>query len=319
MKATKITEVDELNIIDYYIKSTARATTKYFHIRLNRLNDILQKHNIEHHNIIKTTLTDADILFIINNYSNMSDNEICKQFHITKSRLFAILQENNIIKHTEEFNRHIVQENIVNDEAAVIKYYSANNLIATARKFHTNKEQIIAILTKNNISLHNKSTIAKIKSKNQSCGLKKFYQNNPEAAHRSCGKTTYIYNGIKFDSSWELAVWIFAIDHKIPISRVVDGFEYYVNNKKHYYFPDFNYNNKIIEIKGDHMLNANNELIKLWSMTDREKIIAKQECIKRNKVEIWPYEKVKFALDYVLQTYGNNYLKQFKLKTNKRK
>ena len=61
----------------------------------------------------------------------------------------------------------------------------------------------------------------------------------------------YLYYGITFQSSWELAVWIYCIDHNIPIIRDPCMFEYkdFENSfhkynfvcmhHQHYYFDQF--------------------------------------------------------------------------------
>lgn len=61
----------------------------------------------------------------------------------------------------------------------------------------------------------------------------------------------YFYYGLRFDSAWELAVWIYCIDHGIPISRstcVFEFIDFYGKNKT--YNPDFIICGKLIEIKG---------------------------------------------------------------------
>ena len=52
----------------------------------------------------------------------------------------------------------------------------------------------------------------------------------------------YVYQEIYFDSSWELALYIYAIDHNEEIVREPLRFEYYYDNKVFYYYPDFLYN-----------------------------------------------------------------------------
>ena len=64
----------------------------------------------------------------------------------------------------------------------------------------------------------------------------------------------YLYNDLIFDSSWELAFYIYHKDNNIDIDRCVKSFPYVVNNKTHYYFPDFIVDNKLIEIKGPHLI-----------------------------------------------------------------
>ena len=62
----------------------------------------------------------------------------------------------------------------------------------------------------------------------------------------------YNYYGIYFDSSWELAVWIYCIDNNIPIIRCPMTLKYIGPNKEyHYYIPDFMINGQLVEIKGD--------------------------------------------------------------------
>lgn len=66
-----------------------------------------------------------------------------------------------------------------------------------------------------------------------------------------------IYNGIHYDSSWELAYIIYNLEHNIPIKRCTQ-IRTYVNeyNKICNYIPDFEVDNEIIEIKGYFSENA---------------------------------------------------------------
>lgn len=58
------------------------------------------------------------------------------------------------------------------------------------------------------------------------------------------------YKGYECDSSYELAFVIYCLDHNIPITRNLQGFEYTFEGLAHKYFPDFIVNNVYIEIKG---------------------------------------------------------------------
>ena len=127
----------------------------------------------------------------------------------------------------------------------------------------------------------------------------------------------YKYEGVSFDSSWELALWIYAKEHGESIQRVPCRFSYKYNSKICYYFPDFLYNDKLIEIKGDYLLDENGCLFNFYKGCPDEKIIVKQKCIDDNNVIIWSYNDVKFAIDYVNNKYGREYLHSFALKTQK--
>jgi hypothetical protein len=56
------------------------------------------------------------------------------------------------------------------------------------------------------------------------------------------------FNGIWFDSSWELAFYLFHKDE--DIIRNSEGFPYIFKGTKHLYYPDFQIGNTYYEIKG---------------------------------------------------------------------
>lgn len=59
------------------------------------------------------------------------------------------------------------------------------------------------------------------------------------------------YNGIRCDSSWELAFVLYHLDHNIAIVRCNEYFTYKDNRgTNHLYFPDFVINGIYYEIKG---------------------------------------------------------------------
>ncbi len=127
----------------------------------------------------------------------------------------------------------------------------------------------------------------------------------------------YLYQGVSFDSSWELALWIYAKDHNEKIIREPIQYCYLVNGKKHYYTPDFLYKNKLIEIKGSHLIDKNGELIDLYGNMGPELAMTKMQCIKKHGVEIYSYAEMQPILSYIENTYGKKYLKKFKKKPTK--
>ena len=68
------------------------------------------------------------------------------------------------------------------------------------------------------------------------------------------------YKGYWCDSSWELAWVIYQLDNDKKIERNWNKFDYFYENKKHYYIPDFLMDNKYYEIKG-YMTEKNKEKI----------------------------------------------------------
>lgn len=157
----------------------------------------------------------------------------------------------------------------------------------------------------------NKQILAKCRQTN----LEKYGVKNPfqcaDFKYKAWKK--YYYKGLKFDSSWELALYIFAKDHNVPIIHEPVRFKYTVNNIVHYYTPDFLYDGKLIDIKGSHLL-KDNLVIDPYNHWTAEELHAKNECIKQNNVKLLSYSDILFAIKYVENQYGKKYLKQFKNK-----
>lgn len=124
----------------------------------------------------------------------------------------------------------------------------------------------------------------------------------------------YYYDNEMFDSSWELALWIYAKDHGEKIKREPCKIMFEVNKKKHYYFPDFSYKDQLVEIKGPHLL-KNNIFSDAYNRKDRELIyqLKQADMIKRG-ISIWGQKDIQPYLDYVKKKYGKNYMRQFKLR-----
>ena len=65
---------------------------------------------------------------------------------------------------------------------------------------------------------------------------------------------------------------------------------------------------------------CNNKKIKdLWGNLGSKKLQAKIKCMQENNIKILNYNDIKFALDYIKNNYGKNYLKQFKIQSKKNK
>jgi hypothetical protein len=140
---------------------------------------------------------------------------------------------------------------------------------------------------------------------------KKSIQTQIEKYGRAIYSRNYIYNDVCFDSSWELAYYIYLIDHNI-------NFEYQPkveitytgeDNLKHNYYPDFKVDNKLQEIKGNQFFNENNEpFCKITNTWWKEKY----DCMLSNNIEILREQDLSYVFDYIKQTYGNDYLSKFK-------
>lgn len=133
----------------------------------------------------------------------------------------------------------------------------------------------------------------------------------------------YNYNGVYFDSSWELGVYIYYKDHDIPIEREPAELEYYSQSQRHLYIPDFKIKDKLVEIKGDMMLDEEGNIkphptqykknLSEKELRELEELYEdKNRCLKENGVVLLKREDIEECLNYVKNKYGCEYLKKYK-------
>ena len=113
------------------------------------------------------------------------------------------------------------------------------------------------------------------------------------------------YKNIYFDSSWELAYYIWLVDNNINFEyhKKHFYFNYEFEGKTHRYYPDFIINDKIIDIKNKHLYNK----LLIENTIDN----AKYECMKKNNVELLLEKDMVKYLNYIDLIYGKDYLMRF--------
>ena len=133
-------------------------------------------------------------------------------------------------------------------------------------------------------------------------------------------KSKYFYDKKWFASSPEIAFYIWLKDNGIQFEyQPIPGFVYEIEGKKHHYFPDFKVGELYFEIKGDQFFDKNGNFLDPYDKSESciLKSKAKWKCmIDHNVIIMRKNEYIMFML-YVKQTYGCNYLKQFKYKNQK--
>lgn len=216
--------------------------------------------------------------------------------------------KNNIIKYGVKSPNSLPEIKTKKKETCIIKYGFSNPM---------KNDRIKKKGTETRFKRYNKYVPDTQENKRIQTCLKKYGVANPFQI-KDFHKTAWLhykYDNNTFDSSWELAFYIWAKDNNKSIIREPTRFYYYDNqNKKHFYTPDFLYDEKeYIEIKGPHFLDKDNNLINC-----RTKQILKslQECLKNNKVKLILKKDIIPILNYIKRRYGKDYLKQFKLKPN---
>jgi hypothetical protein len=135
--------------------------------------------------------------------------------------------------------------------------------------------------------------------------------------NQKLSKRKYFYDNIYFDSSWEIAFYIYLKDNQIAFEFHPDiFFKYDFNGKQHNYYPDFIVNNMPIELKGSQFF-CNGTMINPFDRSQDELYKAKYNCMIKNHVKIISNNEIKPYIDYINRTYGRAFLKECRVHANK--
>ena len=127
--------------------------------------------------------------------------------------------------------------------------------------------------------------------------------------NRAC----YIFNNNTFDSEWELCYYIYMRDNGFTIKRYSgEGFEYLVNGNLHRYYPDFEIENTLIEIKGSHFFDSEGTLYNPFTKDEETQLVwkKKHELMKSMNIEI--VSDCDKYIRYVNEKYTSNFTTLFK-------
>lgn len=120
----------------------------------------------------------------------------------------------------------------------------------------------------------------------------------------------YYYDNLYFNSSWELAFWIYSKDNNKKIKYEPTHFEYYYDNKKHYYYPDFQVDDELIEIKGDHFF-ENGKMICPFDRTLDGLYETKHQCMIKNHIKILKNDDLLDIFNYIDNKYTKDFIDLF--------
>ncbi len=148
----------------------------------------------------------------------------------------------------------------------------------------------------------NSEKVHTTRSRNTTNSNNKRIQNGEAMFRHHC----YKYENIEFDSSWELAYWIFCKDKNIKIERNIKSFDFIFKNQISKFYPDFIVENQIVEIKGDQFLNPKFNGYEKW----KSKI---EQVVIPNKILVLYLKDLKDVFNYIHSFYGKKYLKNFKV------
>lgn len=173
----------------------------------------------------------------------------------------------------------------------------------------SNRKRQETCLDRYGVEFVNQSKIVKEKSKETL--LEKY--GVPFPLNHNFRRIVYEYDNQFFDSSYELYFYIWAKENNHSIIRLKDKkYSFEVDGKTYYYFPDFLFDGKEVEIKGEHFFDSEGNLINPFTHDDHIQQIykAKGECITSNGVTI--ISDINDQQQYVESKYTSNFIPLFR-------
>ena len=235
-------------------------------------------------------------------------NEMIRDYESNKT-LESIAKEHNVRLGTMigEFRKHNVH--IRTNSESHKKYNLDKTEICAAYRSGKNAYQIAKE------QCVNKETIYRLLKE---CKVERRNKREAYEPHET-GPKRYIYNGMTFDSQYELVVYIYCIYNNIPIYRNQRefGFRYIdTRNVERTVYPDFIINGSFVEIKGAQFFKSDGTMFlpyrrPEWSDEEyeyRSKIYAdKQKCLLDNNCIIYSSNSqfVQMCLKFVNRLYEN--------------
>lgn len=125
-------------------------------------------------------------------------------------------------------------------------------------------------------------------------------------------KDIYEYQGQNFETSWELAVWIWAQDVGKIIKKATNQFEYSFNGQTLIYTPTFDINGTLVDVKGSHFFKEDGTMQNPFDHTQDELFEARHQCGLNNNVEFWSLKGMERVLQYIEYTYSEEFIPLFK-------
>lgn len=188
-------------------------------------------------------------------------------------------------------------------EQTCLKVYNNKNVLGSKYSIQKGKETKFKKYGNENFVNSEKSKLTKLKKFGTVCSP----------------SWSYVYDNISFDSSWELAYYIWLKDNNInfkyhPTEKII---KYIGNdNNLHSYTPDFWLidDNIVIDIKGNQFFDKNGNLIIAYNNQSWKYLY---DILIKNNIYIIRKQEIQKYLTYINNTYGKNYLKNFKKVSNK--
>ena len=210
-------------------------------------------------------------------YNNHANQETKRYFNITCNfkRLLKELNvkvhsshETKVINYTKLFGSYQNGLEIENSKRA--KFYSKMKECILSKRYKTNLERYGSISPFGNKGIQDKAKQSfidkygvdnpfKVKDLVKNAVLDRYGVPStaclPEVRAKQVknGKNHLAKDGKRFDSSWEVIVYNYCLDNNLSIQTQIP-IEYIYNDEKHITFIDFKINDRLYEVKGNHLL-----------------------------------------------------------------
>ena len=127
-----------------------------------------------------------------------------------------------------------------------------------------------------------------------------------------CHNNYYLYDNIQFDSSWELYFYIYHSDLGHKVTKEPLELFYTYEGKEHSYYPDFEVDGQLYEIKGD-MFFKDGQMINPFDKSQNGLFNAKYQCGLKNNVIFIKESDMTPIIEYVNNKYTKNFVPLFKI------
>lgn len=260
--------------------------------------------------------------------SPQSLSETAKYFGIASREVIKrVLIKNNISFHSKSLLKKIHQENI--EQVNLLRYGYKNVFQSPLIKSKIKQSNLQKYGVENpqqNDIIKNKTTNTSISKyggigfASETLNTKIKVKVNEKYGADNISNTSYFsltrrqlykYEDISFDSLPELAFYLYAIEHNYSIKREPVKFTFIFENKAHSYFPDFEINGQLVEIKGDYFFKEDGTMQCPFDHTRDALFEAKHQCMIINNIKIYRSKDYQFAIDYFNQKYKKE---DFKIK-----
>lgn len=140
---------------------------------------------------------------------------------------------------------------------------------------------------------------------------------DPEIAARNRHKI--FYKNEYWDSTWEIIYFEYCkACGKNIVRNNTKSFTYIFNGKEHKYYPDFEVDGILVEIKGDQFFDKDGKMINPFDHSQDEFYEAKHQCMLKNQILILRKKDLKEAFDWcrkidmpIEKVYTASQIKQF--------